>query len=86
MEGAKPGAADEKKSDAAKADGKELFAKQIFVTTGPTRGDQVAIVKGIEVGDQVITSGQLKIKNGSPLNINNAILPANDPDPRPSEE
>ncbi|HSB95837.1 MAG TPA: efflux RND transporter periplasmic adaptor subunit [Spongiibacteraceae bacterium] len=88
VDGAKPSAAkaDEKKPDAAKAAGNELFAKQIFVTTGPTRGDQVAIVKGIEVGDQVVTSGQLKIKNGSPLNINNAILPANDPDPRPSEE
>jgi membrane fusion protein (multidrug efflux system) len=70
----------------AKPASNELFAKQIFVTTGPTRGDQVAIVKGIAVGDQVITSGQLKIKNGSPLNINNAVLPANDPNPRPSEE
>lgn len=70
----------------AKAASNELFAKQIFVTTGPARGDQVAIVKGIAVGDQVITSGQLKIKNGSPLNINNAVLPANDPNPRPSEE
>jgi membrane fusion protein (multidrug efflux system) len=77
--------ADEKKPPAKTAD-TELFAKQIFVTTGPTRGDQVAIVKGIEPGDVVVTSGQLKIKNGSPLTINNAVLPANDPNPHPSEE
>ncbi|MGH8276400.1 MAG: efflux RND transporter periplasmic adaptor subunit, partial [Steroidobacteraceae bacterium] len=37
-------------------------AQQTFVTTGPTRGDQVAIVKGIKEGDEVVTSGQLKLK------------------------
>ena len=39
------------------------------MTTGPTRGDQVAILKGIEPGTQVITSGQVKLKNGTPLII-----------------
>jgi membrane fusion protein (multidrug efflux system) len=62
-----------------------LAAQQVFVTAGPTRGDQVAIVKGIEPGTQVVTSGQVKLKNGSPIVINNAVLPADNPNPVPQE-
>jgi membrane fusion protein (multidrug efflux system) len=62
-----------------------LTAQQVFVTTGPTRGDQVAIVKGVEAGAQVITSGQVKLKNGAPVVINNAVQPANSPNPTPQE-
>lgn len=72
--------------DAPPVDNKQLVAKQIFVTAGPTRGDQVAILKGIKVGDQVVTSGQLKLKNGTPVLINNKVVPANDPNPNPVEE
>ena len=67
-------------------DGKDsLEALQVFVTTGPTRGDQVAILKGIKVGDTIVTSGQLKLKNGTPLIVNNAVVPANNPNPKPQE-
>jgi membrane fusion protein, multidrug efflux system len=62
-----------------------LEAQQVFVTTGTTRGDQVAILKGVEEGATVVTSGQLKLKNGTPLIINNKVLPANSPDPKPQE-
>ena len=62
-----------------------LEAQQVFVTTGITRGDQVAILKGIEEGTTVVTSGQLKLKNGTPLIINNKVQPANSPDPKPQE-
>ena len=62
-----------------------LVANQVFVTVGETRGDQIAILKGIELGDTVITSGQLKLKNGSPITINNSIQPSNNPAPRFSE-
>ena len=62
-----------------------LEAQQVFVTTGATRGDQVAILKGINEGDTVVTSGQLKLKNGTPLIINNKVQPANSPDPKPQE-
>jgi membrane fusion protein (multidrug efflux system) len=60
-------------------------AQQVFVTTGATRGDQVAILKGVEEGATVVTSGQLKLKNGTPLIINNKVQPANSPDPKPQE-
>jgi membrane fusion protein, multidrug efflux system len=67
-------------------DGKaNLEAKQVFVTTGPTRGDQIAILKGIAVGDTIVTSGQLKLKNGTPLIVNNDVKPANNPNPTPQE-
>ena len=62
-----------------------LEAQQVFVTTGATRGDQVAILKGVEEGATVVTSGQLKLKNGTPLLINNKVQPANSPDPKPQE-
>jgi membrane fusion protein (multidrug efflux system) len=66
--------------------GKEILeAQQVFVTTGATRGDQVAILKGVEDGATVVTSGQLKLKNGTPLIINNKVEPANSPNPKPQE-
>jgi len=62
-----------------------LTAQQVFVTPGPTRGDQVAILKGVEAGSQVVTSGQVKLKNGMPVVINNAVQPTDNPNPRPQE-
>jgi membrane fusion protein, multidrug efflux system len=59
-----------------------LVAKQLFVTTGATRGDQVAILKGINEGDEVVTSGQIKLRNGALVTINNSVQPSNDPDPK----
>lgn len=60
-------------------------AQQTFVTPGPRRGDQVAILKGIKEGDEVITSGQLKLKNGTPLDISTALQPSDSPNPAPQE-
>ena len=66
--------------------GKEkLTAKQVFVTTGATRGDQVAIVKGIKEGDTIVTSGQLKLRNGSVVLINNTVQPSNEANPQPND-
>jgi membrane fusion protein (multidrug efflux system) len=76
----------EEQKAADKAAANDPVVRQVFVTTGPTRGDQVAILKGIAVGEQVVTSGQLKLKNGTPIVINNKVLPANDPDPKPVEQ
>jgi membrane fusion protein, multidrug efflux system len=64
----------------------DLIAKQVFVVTGPTRGDQVAILKGISEGDEVVTSGQIKLRNGVPVTIDNSVLPTNDPNPHPQEQ
>lgn len=67
-------------------DGKpSLTVRQTFVTLGSARGDQVAILKGVKEGERVVTSGQLKLKSGSPVVIDNAVQPANDPNPTPKD-
>jgi membrane fusion protein, multidrug efflux system len=64
-------------------DGKpQLVARQVFVTTGATRGDQVAILKGVSEGDMVVTSGQIKLRNGVPLIVDNRVVPTDDPAPK----
>ncbi|HEX5122336.1 MAG TPA: efflux RND transporter periplasmic adaptor subunit [Rhodanobacteraceae bacterium] len=86
-------AADAKKADAkdAKKDVKpaaspdQLVVQQTFVTTAGTRGDQVAIVKGLSENDEVVSSGQVKLKNGSAITIDNSVQPANSPNPTPQE-
>lgn len=69
-------------------DGKPALpeAQSVFVTTGARRGDQIAILSGIQAGDEVVTSGQLKIKNGTPLIINNTVQPPNEAAPKPQEQ
>ncbi|WP_042303098.1 efflux RND transporter periplasmic adaptor subunit [Paraburkholderia kururiensis] len=75
------------KAEGKEAQGKTLpVAQQVFVTPGPTRGDQVAVIKGIAEGTQVVTSGQLKLKNGTPLVIDNRVQPADSPNPTPQEQ
>ena len=75
---------DDKGKDAA---GKPLLvARQTFVTTGATRGDQVSVLKGVKEGDTVVTSGQMKLRNGSPLLINNTVKPVDDPNPLPVDQ
>lgn len=63
-----------------------LTVQQIFVTTGETRGDQVAIVKGLKEGETVVSSGQLKLKNGSQVAVNNTVSLENEPRPFVKDE
>jgi membrane fusion protein (multidrug efflux system) len=70
----------------AAAEGKNppvLVAKQAFVTTGKTRGDQIAVIDGIHDGDEIVTSGQIKLRNGSPVRVDNTQQPSNDAAPQP---
>jgi membrane fusion protein (multidrug efflux system) len=62
-----------------------LVARQKFVTVGPTRGDQIAVLKGIKEGDRVVTSGQIKLRNGSLLEINNSVVPSEQAHPTITE-
>jgi membrane fusion protein, multidrug efflux system len=65
-------------------DGKpQLVARQTFVTVGPTRGDQVAILKGVNDGEMIVTAGQIKLHNGSSVLIDNTITPTADAAPVP---
>jgi membrane fusion protein (multidrug efflux system) len=62
------------------------IAQQRFVQVGATRGDQVAVTKGLEAGEVVVIAGQLKIHNGSPVAVNNSATPTNDAAPTPPNE
>jgi membrane fusion protein (multidrug efflux system) len=66
------------------ADGKpRLIARQTFITVGPTRGDQVAVLKGVEEGEMIVTAGQIKLHNGSVVLIDNSVTPTADAAPVP---
>ncbi|MGB7757864.1 MAG: efflux RND transporter periplasmic adaptor subunit [Salinisphaera sp.] len=60
--------------------------EQTLITTGDTRGDQVAIVKGLEAGTTVVTSGQIKLKNGASIKVDNSVQPADAAHPTPQED
>jgi membrane fusion protein (multidrug efflux system) len=68
-------------------DGKPiLVAQEKFVTTGDTRGDQVAVLDGVKTGDTVVTAGQIKLHSGTPVVINNTIQPTNEAAPKVKDE
>jgi membrane fusion protein (multidrug efflux system) len=52
--------------------------RQQFVKIGPTRGDRVAVLEGVNAGDEVVTSGVFKLRNGAAVHVNNRVQPAND--------
>jgi membrane fusion protein, multidrug efflux system len=60
----------------------KLIVKQSFVTTGDTRGDQIAILQGVNEGETIVTSGQIKLRNGASVVINNLVQPSNNPAPQ----
>jgi membrane fusion protein (multidrug efflux system) len=82
----KPAGAGAKGSSPSAAPAAALTVQQQFIETGPTRGDQVAIVKGLHEQDLVVTSGQLKLRNGAMVTIDNSVTPADNPNPNPPNE
>jgi membrane fusion protein (multidrug efflux system) len=65
--------------------GADRTARQTFVTTGDTRGDQVAVLSGVKEGDVIVTTGQMKLHNGSPVTIDNRVQPTSDAAPAPTD-
>jgi membrane fusion protein, multidrug efflux system len=59
--------------------------RQQFVKVDGGRGDQVAIVSGLNPGDEVVTSGVFKLRNGAAVLINNKVQPENNPSPKPED-
>lgn len=59
--------------------------RQQFVKLGGARGDQVAVLSGINPGDEVVTSGAFKLRNGAAVLVNNKVTPANNAKPRPED-
>lgn len=59
--------------------------RQQFVKVDGSRGDQVAVVSGVNPGDEVVTSGVFKLRNGAAVTVNNKVQPENNPAPKPSD-
>jgi membrane fusion protein (multidrug efflux system) len=59
--------------------------RQQFVKLDGSRGDQVAVVTGVKPGDEVVTSGAFKLRNGAAVLVNNTVQPGNDPAPKPED-
>jgi membrane fusion protein, multidrug efflux system len=59
--------------------------RQQVVKLGAARGDQVAVLSGIEPGDEIVTSGVFKLRNGAAIQVNNTVQPANSRAPRPED-
>ena len=59
--------------------------RQQFVKLGGARGDQIAVVSGIKAGDEIVTSGVFKLRNGAAVHINNKVRPGNNPAPKPQD-
>lgn len=57
--------------------------EQAFITTGPTLADRVAVLTGLKEGDTIVTAGQIKLRNGSEILVNNTIQPTNDATVKP---
>jgi membrane fusion protein (multidrug efflux system) len=67
-------------------DGNRNTVLQRFVKLGATRGDQVAVLSGVNQGDVVVSAGQMKLRNGAAVIINNKLLPTDEPNPTPPNE
>jgi membrane fusion protein (multidrug efflux system) len=67
-------------------DGAEyLGVRQQVVRLGAGRGDQIAVLSGVKPGEEVVTSGVFKLRNGAAVVVNNETRPANSPAPTPQE-
>jgi membrane fusion protein, multidrug efflux system len=57
--------------------------RQQFVKIGAGRGDQIAVLSGLKPGEEVVTSGVFKLRNGAAVQVNNKTQPGNNPAPSP---
>jgi membrane fusion protein (multidrug efflux system) len=59
--------------------------RQQFVKLEGSRGDQVAVVSGVNPGDEVVSSGVFKLRNGAAVQVNNKVQPGNSSAPKPED-
>lgn len=60
-------------------------AQQRFIQTGAQRGNVISVLSGLKPGEEVVTSGQIKLRNGSPVRVDNSVVPSANPAPTPTE-
>jgi len=67
-------------------DGKGMVLRQQLVTLGDRRGDLVAVAKGLEPGERVVSTGVFKLRNGMPVVVDNQSAPAFQQSPTPAND
>jgi membrane fusion protein (multidrug efflux system) len=59
--------------------------RQQIVKIEGSRGDQVAITSGLNPGDEIVSSGVFRLRNGAPILVNNTVKPENSASPKPQD-
>ncbi|HXI03345.1 MAG TPA: efflux RND transporter periplasmic adaptor subunit [Candidatus Saccharimonadales bacterium] len=59
--------------------------RQQFVKLGAARGDQTVVLNGVKPGEEIVTSGAFKLRNGAAVEVNNEVQPGNNPAPKPED-
>ena len=60
-------------------------ARQRFIRTGRARGDFVSVTQGVKPGETVVTAGAFKLRNGTPVEVNNDLAPQPELAPTPPD-
>jgi membrane fusion protein, multidrug efflux system len=59
--------------------------RQQFVKVQGSRGDQVGVISGVNPGEEIVSSGVFKLRNGAAVQVNNKIQAPNNPKPNPED-
>ena len=59
--------------------------RQQIVKVDGSKGDQVAVVSGLNPGDEVVSAGTFRLRNAAPVLVNNSVQPSDSPKPNPEE-
>ncbi len=59
--------------------------RQQFIKVEGSRGDQVGVISGLNPGEEIVSSGAFKLRNGAPVQVNNSVQPSNNPKPKPED-
>ena len=59
--------------------------RQQFVKVQGSRGDQVGVISGVNPGEEIVSSGVFKLRNGAAVQVNNKVQPPNNPKPNPED-
>lgn len=69
-----------------KGEGDARTVEPVFVKTGEARGDLVAVTDGLTAGQTIVTAGQIKLRKGSPIKIDDSVVPTAVMDPKPVDK
>ncbi len=62
-----------------------LTVREQVVKLGKRRGEQVAVLAGLDDGVEIVSSGTFKLRPGAEVMVNNTLMPGNNPNPTPED-